>query len=52
MPNVFQFLEVLRTDPGKKSAFVNIKELGETYGDYEQQEAADPVDRCLDYLEV
>jgi len=52
MPNVFQFLEALRTDPGKKPAFVGIKEFGEIYGDYEQQKAADPLERCLDYLEV
>jgi glutamate synthase (NADPH/NADH) small chain len=41
MPNVFQFLEVQRTDPGKKPAFVRVKEFGEIYGDYEQQEAAE-----------
>ena len=48
MPNVFQFLEVQRTDPGKKPAFVRIKEFGEIYGDYEQQEA----EGILDYLEI
>ncbi len=48
MPNVFQFLEVQRTDPGKKPAFVRIKEFGEIYGDYEQQEAADQAERCIE----
>ena len=48
MPNAFQFLEVQRTDPGKKPAFVRVTEFGEIYGDYEQQEAADQSDRCLE----
>ena len=48
MPNVFQFLEVQRTDPGKKPAFVRIKAFGEIYGDYEQQEAADQAERCIE----
>ncbi len=41
MPYVFQFLEVQRADPGKKPAFSRIKEFGEIYGEYEQQEAAE-----------
>ncbi|MCG6889122.1 MAG: FAD-dependent oxidoreductase [Gammaproteobacteria bacterium] len=48
MPNVFQFLEVQRADPGKKPAFVRVNEFGEIYGDYEQQEAADQSERCLE----
>ena len=48
MPNVFQFLEVQRTDPGKKPAFVRVKEFGEIYGDYQQQEAADQAERCIE----
>lgn len=48
MSNTFQFLEVQRTDPGKKPAFVRVKEFGEIYGDYEQQEAADQADRCIE----
>ncbi len=48
MPNVFQFLEVQRADPGKKSAFVRVKEFGEIYGEYEQQEAAEQAERCLE----
>ena len=48
MPNVFQFLEVQRTDPGKKPAFVRVTEFGEIYGDYEQQEAADQAERCIE----
>ena len=48
MANTFQFLEVQRTDPGKKPAFVRVKEFGEIYGDYDQQEAADQADRCIE----
>lgn len=48
MPNAFQYLEVQRTDPGKKPAFVRVKEFGEIYGDYEQQEAADQAERCIE----
>ena len=48
MPNVFQFLEVQRTDPGKKPAFVRVNEFGEIYGDYEQQEAAEQAERCIE----
>jgi glutamate synthase (NADPH/NADH) small chain len=48
MSNVFQFLEVQRADPGKKPAFVRVNEFGEIYGDYQQQEAADQSERCLE----
>ncbi len=48
MANVFQFLEVQRADPGKKPAFVRVNEFGEIYGDYEQQEAADQSERCIE----
>ena len=48
MPNVFQFLEVQRADPGKKPAFVRVNEFGEIYGDYEQQEAAAQAERCIE----
>ncbi len=48
MPNVFQFLEVQRTDPGKKPVFVRVTEFGEIYGDYGQQEAADQSARCIE----
>ena len=48
MPNVFQFLEVQRTDPGKKPAFVRVNEFGEIYGDYQQQEATDQAERCIE----
>lgn len=46
MSNVFQFLEVQRTDPGKTPAFVRVNEFGEIYGDYQQQ-AADQTERCI-----
>jgi len=48
MSNVFQFLEVQRADPGKKPAFVRVNEFGEIYGEYQQQEAADQSERCLE----
>jgi len=48
MANVFQFLEVQRADPGKKPAFVRVKEFGEIYGEYGQQEAAEQSDRCIE----
>ncbi len=48
MANVFQFLEVQRTDPGKKPAFVRVNEFGEIYGDYAQHEAADQAARCIE----
>ncbi len=48
MANVFQFLEVQRTDPGKKPAFVRVNEFGEIYGDYAQHEAADQAARCFE----
>ena len=48
MANVFQFLEVQRADPGKLPTIVRVTEFGEIYGDYEQQEAADQSDRCLE----
>ncbi len=48
MANTFQFMEVQRSDPGKTPAFVRVKEFGEIYGDYEQHEAADQSDRCIE----
>ena len=48
MSNAFQFLEVKRSDPGKKPAFERVTEFGEIYGDYGQQEAADQSERCLE----
>jgi glutamate synthase (NADPH/NADH) small chain len=48
MSNVFQFLEIQRTDPDKKPTFVRVNEFGEIYGDYEQQQAAEQADRCIE----
>ena len=48
MSNAFQFLEVKRSDPGKKPAFERVNEFGEIYGEYEHQEAADQSERCLE----
>ena len=41
MPNVFQFLEVQRTDPVKKTAQNRVKEFDEIYNAYGQQQAAE-----------
>ena len=48
MAKAFQFLEIQRSDPGKKPAFVRVREFGEIYGDYEQQEAAEQAERCIE----
>ena len=48
MPNVFQFLEVQRTDPVKKPAKNRVREFDEIYMDYGQQQAAEQSDRCLE----
>lgn len=48
MSNVFQFLEVQRTDPVKKTAQDRVKEFGEIYTAYSQQQAAEQSDRCLE----
>ncbi|HKJ53371.1 MAG TPA: FAD-dependent oxidoreductase [Gammaproteobacteria bacterium] len=48
MSNVFQFLEIQRTDPDKKPTFARVNEFGEIYGEYEQQQAAEQADRCIE----
>ncbi len=48
MPNVFQFLEVQRTDPGKKPAHSRVVEFDEIYTNYNQQQAASQSERCLE----
>ncbi|MGD2172533.1 MAG: FAD-dependent oxidoreductase [Gammaproteobacteria bacterium] len=48
MSNVFQFLEIQRSDPDKKPTFVRVNEFGEIYGEYEQQQAAEQADRCIE----
>ncbi len=48
MPNVFQFLDVQRTDPAKKPALTRVKEFTEIYVEFGQQEAADQSERCIE----
>ena len=48
MSNVFQFLEIQRTDPDKKPTFVRVNEFGEIYGEYEQKQAAEQAERCIE----
>lgn len=47
MGNNFQFIQVPRTDPEKKSAEVRIKEYREIYGQFDQTSSAQQSDRCL-----
>ncbi len=48
MPNVFQFLEVHRANPAKKSALNRVKEFNEIYTDYNRQDAANQAERCIE----
>jgi glutamate synthase (NADPH/NADH) small chain len=47
MGNVFQFIQVARIDPAKKSAEERIKEYAEIYGQFDAASAAQQADRCL-----
>ncbi len=47
MVNIFQFLEVPRQDPEKKSATHRVREFREIYGHYDPQTAAAQSARCL-----
>jgi len=47
MANDFQFIQVPRLDPEKKSAEVRIKEYREIYGNFDQEGAGSQADRCL-----
>jgi len=48
VPNVFQFLEVHRANPAKKSALNRVKEFNEIYTDYNRQDAANQAERCIE----
>ena len=48
MSNVFQFLEVQRTDPDKKAAQSRVVEFNEIYTNFNQQQAAIQSERCLE----
>jgi glutamate synthase (NADPH/NADH) small chain len=47
--NPFQFLEVPRADPGKRSVGERIEDFGEIYGQFDADTAASQAARCLDY---
>lgn len=47
MGNNFQFIQVPRVDPEKKSADVRIKEYREIYGQFDAESASSQSDRCL-----
>ncbi|NNG13683.1 MAG: glutamate synthase subunit beta [Gammaproteobacteria bacterium] len=48
MGNNFQFLEVERHDPEKKSVEVRIQEYAEIYGEFDADRAGEQAERCLD----
>jgi glutamate synthase (NADPH/NADH) small chain len=48
MANVFQFLDVQRNDPFKKTVPDRIKEFAEIYHHYDLQQAAEQADRCIE----
>lgn len=48
MPNVFQFLDVQRADPAKKSVLIRVKEFTEIYSEFGQQDAVNQSDRCIE----
>ncbi len=48
MSSVFQFLEIERADPEKKSAEERSTQFVEIYTDFGQKQAADQSDRCLE----
>jgi glutamate synthase (NADPH/NADH) small chain len=47
MANNFQFVQVPRVDPKKKSANERIHEFREIYGQFDAEDAASQADRCL-----
>lgn len=48
MGNNFQFIQVKRAGPDKKSADARIKEYREIYGKFDAKKAAEQADRCLE----
>ena len=48
MANVFQFLDVQRSDPDKKPAGDRVKEFAEIYHSFDMRQAAEQADRCLE----
>lgn len=48
MANVFQFLDVQRTDPKKKSATDRVREFAEIYHNFDLKDAAEQAERCLE----
>jgi glutamate synthase (NADPH/NADH) small chain len=47
MANDFQFIQVPRLDPAKKSAEVRVKEFREIYGNFDADSSSSQADRCL-----
>ncbi|MDH5693303.1 MAG: glutamate synthase small subunit, partial [Gammaproteobacteria bacterium] len=47
MGNNFQFIQVHRADPQKKTADARVQDFNEIYGQFDQNKAAEQADRCL-----
>jgi len=47
MGNNFQFIQVQRVDPSKKSASARLKDFDEIYGHFDKNNAKEQADRCL-----
>ena len=47
MGNNFQFIQVNRIDPSKKTAEVRLKNFDEIYGEFDKDASKDQADRCL-----
>jgi len=50
MPNVFQFLQEQRSDRGQKPTFLRIRKFGEIYGNYQQKQPGDHMQRGSDLV--
>jgi len=48
MGNNFQFIQVKRIDPTKKTAVSRLKNFDEIYGDFDKDDSRNQADRCLD----
>jgi len=47
MGNNFQFIQVNRIDPSKKTAETRLKNFDEIYGDFDKESSKEQADRCL-----
>ena len=47
MGNNFQFIQVQRIDPAKKSAKQRVNDFNEIYGQFDKNNAKEQAERCL-----